>query len=123
MTNSIPLIEKRVHGSQSAIAVVKWYHRRAVVTLASHMPSLQRIYAVSYEPSLGYGSTAVTRDNWHESARQSIEREATYMHQLLEDGVDVLTRSESGWIRSAAPPSAELTRATDRPRASRADGR
>lgn len=104
VTMSMDLIERRTRRPGAAIAVVKWYHRRGLVTLASQIRSLERIYAVAYEPSFGDGQGAVTRENWSRTAPESIEREARYMHQLRTDGIDVLERSARGWIRSAGTP-------------------
>lgn len=94
-----PLILGRCPSPRSALAVVKWYHRRAVVTLARELASLERIFVADYEPSFD-GDRAVTRLNWSLLAPHSIERETSYMRQFVNDGVDVLVRSQSGWVRS-----------------------
>jgi uncharacterized SAM-binding protein YcdF (DUF218 family) len=47
---AVPLIEERQPRPPSVIAVVKRSHRRALITLARYAPSIERIYAVDYEP-------------------------------------------------------------------------
>jgi len=63
VTCSLPLVEEMVGTPRSAIAIVKWYHRRALVTLAQHMPSLERAYAADYEPFDTERRTALSRSN------------------------------------------------------------
>ncbi|MBO0880765.1 MAG: YdcF family protein, partial [Mycobacterium sp.] len=50
VTMSAPLIAQTVGPVRTVIAVVKWYHRRALVTLAAQAPYISRIYAADYEP-------------------------------------------------------------------------
>ncbi len=42
-----PLMEARCGPVHTVIAIVKWWHRRALHVLAAGMPSVQRIYAVT----------------------------------------------------------------------------
>lgn len=100
---AVPAITARCPDPKSAIAVVKWYHRRAVVELARAMPSLERIYAADYEPHKPVRGLIYARNNWSETCGRSIERETQYMRQLASEGIDLLVRSPKGWLRSKAP--------------------
>jgi len=85
---------------RSVIAVVKWYHRRALVTLARHAPSIERIYAADYEPFNTDRRIALSRSNWRDSCPRSVERERQYMDDFVAAGVDVLARTGAGWVRT-----------------------
>lgn len=100
VTFALPLIQDRIGAPRSAIAVVKWYHRRALVSLARLAPSLERIYAADYEPFNTDRRISLARSNWRESCPRSVERERTYMTELAAEGVDVLTRTKQGWVRT-----------------------
>lgn len=82
---ALPLIEQRCPKPRSVIAVVKRNHRRALVTLARHTPSLQRIYAVDYAPVASPDRT---------------DKELRYMRDLRAAGFDLLIADGSGWRRS-----------------------
>lgn len=82
---ALPLIEQRCPKPRSVIAVVKSNHRRALVTLAQHAPSVDRIYAADYAPV---------------SKPERIDKELRYMSDLLAAGVDLLVADGSGWRRS-----------------------
>lgn len=98
---ALPLIEQAVGTPRSVIAVVKWYHRRALVTLSQHAPSLERIDAADYEPFNTDRCIALSRSNWRDSCPQSVEREMKYMAEFASRGTDVLARTERGWVRIA----------------------
>lgn len=85
-----------------AVAVVKWYHRRGLVELAQHMPSLQRIFAADYEPHNPVKREVLSRTAWRTTCPRSVARELGYMEQIIQSGRDPLTRTEAGWIRSKA---------------------
>lgn len=97
---ALPLIEERIGSPRSVIAVVKWYHRRALVTLARLAPTVERIYAADYEPFNTERHVALSRSNWRDSCPRSVERERKYMNDFLTSGVDVLARTDEGWIRT-----------------------
>lgn len=95
-----PLIESRIGQVRTVLAVVKWYHRRALVLLAKEMPSIERIYAADYDPFNTLRRISLSRNNWQESCAKSVARERDYMANFTADGTDVLTRTNEGWIRS-----------------------
>lgn len=43
VTMAIPLVLERVPELRTVLAVVKWYHRRALLTLAHHVTSIEHI--------------------------------------------------------------------------------
>ena len=83
---ALPPIEARIGPPRSVIAVVKWHHRRALVTLARYAPTIERLYAAAYQPD------SVTQDR--------LEREAEYMRELTAQGIDPLVADGHGWRRS-----------------------
>lgn len=74
VTFALPLIEEAIGMPRSVIAVVKWYHRRALVTLGQHWPSVERIYAADYEPFNTDRRMALSRSSWRDSCPRSVER-------------------------------------------------
>jgi hypothetical protein len=64
---------------------VKRSHRRALVTLARHAPSIERIYAVDYDTN---------------ASAERIDKEHRYMCELVGVGVDPLVADGNGWRRS-----------------------
>ena len=85
---------------ETAIAVVKWFHRRAVLLLARNVPSLRRIFTVTYEPPDLDTGKPVTRGNWPELDADRVRREFDVIHSLLENRqVDELAASGHGWTR------------------------
>ncbi|HXW44965.1 MAG TPA: YdcF family protein [Streptosporangiaceae bacterium] len=99
-----PLIEETLGEPSSAIAVVKWHHRRAVLILARQMPSLRRIFTVTYEPPDLITGRRVTRENWPQAdAEGRVRREYAVIRRLIRDGtVDDLAASGHGWTRLPA---------------------
>ncbi|HET6873624.1 MAG TPA: YdcF family protein [Acidimicrobiales bacterium] len=89
---SAPLIAHRSPDPMTVIAVVKRYHRRAVLTLAHHFPSVTRIYAVCYDPPLTDGGES-------ERAQRPV-RETAYVQDPLNQGFDPLVADGLGWRRS-----------------------
>lgn len=71
--------------AKKVITVVKRHHRRALVTLALHAPSIERLYAVDYP--------AETRND-------RIAKEVQHMRALAERGIDLLVSDGEGWRRS-----------------------
>ncbi|HSL57303.1 MAG TPA: hypothetical protein VK866_05630, partial [Acidimicrobiales bacterium] len=65
--------------------VVKRHHRRALITLARHAPSVHTMYALDYLSPL-------------ETRR--VQKELDYVDRLGAEGVDLLRRTPSGWRRS-----------------------
>lgn len=82
---ALPLLERRCPNPRSVIAVVKKNHRRALITLAQHVRSIERIYSASYD-------TAVNLDR--------IDKERRYMRDALASGIDPLVADGAGWRRS-----------------------
>lgn len=101
VTMAAPLIAETVGKVRSVIAVVKWFHRRALVNLAAHIPHLERIYAADYEPFNTQRRIALSRQNWTNSCPRSVHRETRYMRDLTANGFDVLQRTGSGWLRTS----------------------
>jgi uncharacterized SAM-binding protein YcdF (DUF218 family) len=97
-----PLIESRIGQVRTVLAVVKWYHRRALVLLAKQMPSIERIYAADYDPFNTVRRISLSRSNWQESCAKSVARERDYMASFVAEGTDVLTRTDAGWVRSSS---------------------
>lgn len=95
------LLRQRGEHVRSVITVVKWYHRRALLILASRMPEVERVFAVDYEPRDPATGHCVTRTGWRAGAA-SVARETTYMRDLLAKGFDPLQRDGQGWVRTTA---------------------
>jgi hypothetical protein len=55
------------------------------------MPSVERIYAVTYEPDVALAPPSPDRT----------EREAAYLKSLAAEGVDLLVADGNGWRRSS----------------------
>lgn len=100
VTMALPLL-RQLGDVKSVIAIVKWFHRRALITLAAHLPSVERIYAADYEPFNWHTRTALSRATWRESCPRSVAKEVGYLHDLRAKGVDLLRRTDDGWIRNA----------------------
>lgn len=84
---ALPLIAQRHPNPRTVIAVVKRNHRRALVLLARHVPSLEQIFAVDYEVEARPGR---------------VEKERRYLRELAAGGADLLVVSGHGWRRSGA---------------------
>ena len=69
----------------TVITVVKRHHRRALITLARHVPSVHTMHALDYLSPL-------------ETRR--IQKELDYVDRLAAEGIDLLRRTPSGWRRS-----------------------
>jgi uncharacterized SAM-binding protein YcdF (DUF218 family) len=94
------LIQPVIGHPETAIAVVKWHHRRAVLLLARNIPSLRRIFTVTYNPPGPGTGEPVTRDNWPGQDASGVRREFDAIHSLLKQGqVDELAASGYGWTR------------------------
>lgn len=101
VTLARPLIEGALGQPRTAIAVTKWYHRRAVVLLAAHLPSLERVYVADYTPFNTDRGIPLTRETWEDSCPRSVAKESEYLRQMANEGIDLLSRSaEGGWVRS-----------------------
>lgn len=98
-----PLIEARLGQVRTVIAVVKWWHRRALHVLAAGMPSVERIFAVTWEPPARSTGIAYTRQTWAASAdADRLRAEYRYFDNLLRRGeVPALIRDGNGWVRGA----------------------
>lgn len=100
VTMAAPLIAEAVGSVRSVIAVVKWFHRRALVALAAHIPHIERIYAAAYEPFNAERRIVLGRQNWEDSCPRSVQRETRYMRGLDADGFDLLQCTDTGWVRT-----------------------
>jgi uncharacterized SAM-binding protein YcdF (DUF218 family) len=88
---ALPMIGARCdRAPETVIAVVKRFHRRALITLARLMPSIERIYAVDYEPDVALAPPNPDRT----------QRETTHLQALAAEGVDLLVADGNGWRRS-----------------------
>jgi uncharacterized SAM-binding protein YcdF (DUF218 family) len=84
---ALPLILERQPSPRRVIAVVKQNHRRALVLLAGHVPTVERIYSATYP-------APATPDR--------TERELRYLRELTAAGVDPLVADGDGWRRTSA---------------------
>lgn len=88
---ALPLIEERCGElPTTVIAVVKRFHRRALITLAQSVPTIERIYAVDYEPDVSLAPPSADRR----------EREAAYFESMAAEGIDLLVADGNGWRRA-----------------------
>jgi uncharacterized SAM-binding protein YcdF (DUF218 family) len=93
---ALPLIEARcAEPPVTVIAVVKRFHRRALITLARFVPSVERIYAVVYEPDVAIAPPSSDRT----------ERELAHLESLAAECVDLLVADGNGWCRTSAAAS------------------
>ncbi len=100
VTMALPLLRQRLSDVRTVIAVVKWFHRRALVTLARHSSSVERIYAATYEPFDPLTGKLLQRSTWDRTSPRSVARETAFMRALVATGVDPLTRDGRGWVRT-----------------------
>ncbi|QAY70960.1 YdcF family protein [Xylanimonas protaetiae] len=94
-----PLLDE-LGGVRTVIAVVKWFHRRALVHLAEQVPGLERIYTAAYEPFNRQTRRGMTRATWEETTPRSVRRETAELRAMRRAGRDLLTRTDAGWVRS-----------------------
>ncbi|WP_433294383.1 YdcF family protein [Actinoplanes sp. CA-030573] len=97
-----PLIEERLGPVRTMIAVVKWWQRRQIHLLAEGFPSVQRIYAATWNPPARADTRAYDRTTWASSTdRARIECEHDYLKRLLDSGeLPALSRTPAGWTRT-----------------------
>lgn len=105
VTMALPLVRERVPDLRTVIAVVKWFHRRALVTLAANAPSVERVFSAAYEPFDPMTGKRLRRSTWERTSPRSVARETQFMRALIASGFDPLTRAGDGrgWVRSAGP--------------------
>lgn len=84
-----PLLRARCPEPKSLIAVVKRSHRRALILLAHHLASVDRIYAVAYDAPL---------------RGDRLDRELRYVADLVSQGADALVADGRGWRRTSSSP-------------------
>ncbi|WP_199515945.1 YdcF family protein [Nucisporomicrobium flavum] len=96
-----PLIEERLGRVRTVIAVVKWWQRRQLHLLAAGLPSVERIYAATWNPPARADGRPYNRSTWASSAdRPRIESEYRYLKKLLSGGeLPQLDRTAAGWTR------------------------
>ncbi|MBB3097815.1 uncharacterized SAM-binding protein YcdF (DUF218 family) [Actinoplanes campanulatus] len=96
-----PLIEERLRSIRTVIAVVKWWQRRQVHVLAAGLPTVERIYAATWNPAGRADGRDYDRSSWTSSSdRPRIQREAEYLSKLLtSEELPGLSRTEAGWVR------------------------
>ncbi len=97
---AMPLVLDRVGDVRTVLAVVKWFHRRALVTLAHHVPTIERIFAATYEPFDPVTGKLLLRTTWARTSPVSVAQETSYMRSMIARGFDPLVRDAPGWIRS-----------------------
>ncbi|MEV0649894.1 YdcF family protein [Phytomonospora sp. NPDC050363] len=89
--NALGLIQEMRGEGLSLVAVSKWWHRRTMHALATHVPGLDSWYAIGYDPV--YTGQVVTRANWpgHPEAARRVVREAREIPHRVSEGslVDV----------------------------------
>jgi hypothetical protein len=97
-----PLIQERLDEVRTVIAVVKWWQRRQLHVLAAGLPSVDRIYAATWNPPGRVDGRAYDRTNWALSSdRPRIEGEFDYLKRLLNSGeLPSLSRTGAGWTRT-----------------------
>jgi hypothetical protein len=90
---AIPLIEERCQQlPTTVIAVVKRFHRRALITLARYVPSVERLYAADYEPDATLAPPSPDRG----------QREALHFESMAAEGIDLLVADGHGWRRTSS---------------------
>ncbi|MEU8655878.1 YdcF family protein [Actinoplanes philippinensis] len=96
-----PLIEERLRSIRTVIAVCKWWQRRQVHVLAAGLPTVERIYAATWNPPGRTDGRDYDRNSWTSSSdRARIQGEAEYLRKLLTSGeLPALLRTEAGWVR------------------------
>ncbi|MFB9363614.1 YdcF family protein [Actinoplanes nipponensis] len=94
-----PLIEERLGPVRTVIAVVKWWQQRQLHVLAAGMPSVERIYAITWNPPARTDGRCYDRTTWALSSdRDRIEREHAYLKDLLHRGeLPPLVADGHGW--------------------------
>lgn len=99
-----PLIRARLEQARSAIAVVKWSHRRAILTLLNHIRSLTRVHAVTYDPDATEDGTPVTRHNWPDGPHATrVAKEYEYLRRLTTTpGIVAIERRDGAWVRATS---------------------
>lgn len=97
---AVPLLGEKVGHVRRVTAVVKWFHRRALVLLAAGLPSVERIYALDYEPLDVLTGKHLLRRTWAETSPKSCRNETMYLRKMAEAGFDLLVRDGDGWVRS-----------------------
>ncbi|MFE5300729.1 YdcF family protein [Streptomyces sp. NPDC056632] len=96
-----PLLHAALGDVTSVIAVVVWYHVRAVYQLAAQLPGVQQIHTLAYEHEDRWTGRRVTRRSWPHtgSARRVLHEYRTVHRMRLEGELPPLTRSSTGWTR------------------------
>ena len=98
-----PLITARIGPLKRVMTIVKWYHRRALLTIAHHIPEIELLNVVTYDPRDPDTGKLVCRDDWWTTGRQRVEKERRYILELIDDGYDPLARTSTGWERTMRP--------------------
>ncbi len=80
---AMPLVLERVDDVRTVLTVVKWFHRRALVTLAHHVPTIERIFAAAYEPYDPVTGKLLLRTTWQRTSPLSVARETKYMRSMI----------------------------------------
>lgn len=84
--NARPFIREALDAGLPLVAVSKWYHRRTINALATHVPELGLWYAIGYEPV--YAGRPITRENWpgHTDGLRRVVRESQEVPRRIADG-------------------------------------
>lgn len=100
VVNALAHVQEAQVSGLAVAAVSKWYHRRAIHALATHVPGLEAFYGIGYEPV--YGGRAITRGSWpgHPDGRPRVVREFTECRRRVGGGSLAGIRATSyGWTR------------------------
>lgn len=100
-----PLIHAALGEVTSVVAVVVWYHVRAVYQLAAQLPGVRLIHTLAYEHEDRWTGRTVTRQSWPHtgSARRVLHEYRTVHHMRLNGELPPLIRSGAGWTRHPHP--------------------
>jgi uncharacterized SAM-binding protein YcdF (DUF218 family) len=102
VAEAVPLIAERYAEVRTVIAVVKWWQRRQLHVLAKGMPSVERIYSVTWNPAARVTGLPYDTTNWAQSGdRMRIKGEYEYFRRQLHQGdLPWLARNGDGWVRA-----------------------
>jgi hypothetical protein len=93
-----PYLREAIDRDLPLVAVSKWYHRRSIHALRTHLPDLGSLYAIGWDPI--YADTPVTRYNWptHPEGRRRVIREWREIPRRVAAGeIQDATRRGGAW--------------------------
>jgi hypothetical protein len=93
---SAQLLRGVISDPKSIIAILLWWHRRALYALSGAFPALERIYTADYEPVIR--GELVSRASWHETAcAAKLRGEAARLQAWSPGALAELKRTNAGW--------------------------